>query len=158
MVGSSVPTGLFQHILSFVCVGHLARTSVTPFDARLFQKTWQGLFPLLTSPWMSLWKQHLLIYFHGCFKLLHSTPHWRKEMGPTLCTGGGGGAHIKVAFGGNFCEDKIFTWVAVVCKFSVVAWQSSSCIEMWWTRFNFCGFNFKYQACFWVCPSAIYYQ
>ena len=132
----SVPTGPCQHILSFVCVGHLARTSVTPFDARLFQKTWQGLFPLLTSPRMSVWEQHLLIYFYGWFVLLHSTPHWRREMAPTLCAGGRGGAHIKIAFRGDFYEDKIVTRVVAVCRFSLAAWRSISCIEMWWNMFH----------------------
>lgn len=85
-------------------------------------------------------------------------PTGGKKRSPPSAQRVGGGAHIKIAFGGDFYEDKILTWVVVVCKFSIVAWQSISCIEMWWNMFNFCGFNLKYQACFWVCPSAIYYQ
>lgn len=70
-----------------------------------FQETWQLFLLFLTSPWMSLRKQHLLVLSYGYFKLFHCLPHWRKEMAPALQ---GRGGHKKFTFGKHLWKD--FNW------------------------------------------------
>lgn len=144
MIGSTVSLWVpFQHFLSFVCVDHLARTSVTTSKARLFQRTWQEFLPFPTSPRMSLWRQHLLILAMGVS--LRSPVAERNVPCPL-------GAHIKTVFWGKFYEDEILTWVIAVCRFSTVEWQFISCIEMSWKMFNFCGFSLKSHSLFLSVP------
>lgn len=158
MIGATVslraPSSIFFHL--YVWATWLERLSphlMPDFFKRL------GKASFLSSPLQGCPSGSSIYWFISMDVSCCSTalPTGGKKWSPPSAQGAGGGAHIKIAFRGNFHEDKILTQVVVVCRFSIAAWQSIACIEMWWNTFNFVD-DLKYQACFWVCPSAVSYQ
>lgn len=134
--------GPFQHIFSLICVDHLARTSVTPFDARLSRDlATVSSFPRLPMdvPVEAAFTIFLMDISGHFIAYLTGEKKWSLPSS--------GEEYIKILPLGNTYE-KTLIWVFVVCGFSIMESQFLSHIEMSLKMFEFYEFSLKFQSLF----------